>query len=257
MFIPGLVSITFRRLGPAEVVRLVAQAGLRTIEWGGDVHVPPGDLARAREVRQLTADAGLTVAAYGSYYRAGTGKAPAFAAVLDSATALGAGVIRVWAGERGSAETDAAGRAAVADDLRRAGELAAAAGIRLALEWHGNTLTDTLASALALVRATGLPPAALGFYWQPSVNRPAAVCREELAAIQARLVHLHAFHWQGHERLPLADGDGVWPEYLRQAAGTGRDHAVLLEFVRNDDPEQFLADAKTLIRWLGAEAGRG
>ena len=29
------------------------------IEWGGDVHVPPGDEARARDVAALTREAGL------------------------------------------------------------------------------------------------------------------------------------------------------------------------------------------------------
>lgn len=37
----GLVSSTFRKLTPAEVVRRAAQAGLQGIEWGGDIQVPP------------------------------------------------------------------------------------------------------------------------------------------------------------------------------------------------------------------------
>ena len=37
MLIPGLVSITFRPLSPREIVDLVAEAGLKAIEWGGVV----------------------------------------------------------------------------------------------------------------------------------------------------------------------------------------------------------------------------
>jgi hypothetical protein len=48
--IPGLVSITFRALPPADIIRLTAECGLQAIEWGADVHVPPGDLAGARRV---------------------------------------------------------------------------------------------------------------------------------------------------------------------------------------------------------------
>ena len=70
----GLVSASFRALAPGEIVDLVAQAGLAGIEWGGDVHVPHGDVACAREVYRRTVDAGLTVCSYGSYYRAGTGE---------------------------------------------------------------------------------------------------------------------------------------------------------------------------------------
>ena len=50
----GLVSITFREKSPEEIVGLVVEAGLDGIEWGGDVHVPHGDLAKAREVRANT-----------------------------------------------------------------------------------------------------------------------------------------------------------------------------------------------------------
>ena len=45
MIRPGLCSVTFRALDVPAVVRLAAEAGLERIEWAGDVHVPPGDLA--------------------------------------------------------------------------------------------------------------------------------------------------------------------------------------------------------------------
>ena len=65
----GLVSISFRRKTPGQIVSLCERAGLRAIEWGGDVHVPAGDERRAREVLALTRSAGLSVCSYGSYYR--------------------------------------------------------------------------------------------------------------------------------------------------------------------------------------------
>jgi hypothetical protein len=58
MIIPGLVSITFRKLAPAEIITLVRQADLQAIEWGGDVHVPHGNVRQVREVPRLTEDAG-------------------------------------------------------------------------------------------------------------------------------------------------------------------------------------------------------
>ena len=73
MLIPGLVSITFRSLAPEEIIRLAAQADVQSIEWGGDIHVPAGEVDRAREVGRWTREAGLMVSAYGSYYRLGGG----------------------------------------------------------------------------------------------------------------------------------------------------------------------------------------
>src|SRR5215212_11999351 len=105
MLTSGLVSVTFRPLAPREIVQLAAAAGLRGIEWGGDIHVPHGDLQAARAVRQITADAGLQVLAYGSYFR--FQPAAAFEPVLETALALGAPLIRIWAGSQPSAATDA------------------------------------------------------------------------------------------------------------------------------------------------------
>ena len=65
MIRPGLVSITFRKLSPRQIVDLVVQAGLDAIEWSGDVHAPHGDVAKAREIAQMTADAGLSMPTYG------------------------------------------------------------------------------------------------------------------------------------------------------------------------------------------------
>ncbi|MBD3315040.1 MAG: sugar phosphate isomerase/epimerase, partial [Chitinivibrionales bacterium] len=87
MLIPGLVSITFRRLSPSRIVGCAHGAGLASVEWGGDIHAPPGDLARAREVGSMTREAGLAVAAYGSYYRVGEneGGGLTFESVLETA----------------------------------------------------------------------------------------------------------------------------------------------------------------------------
>ena len=46
-FEPGLVSVTFRQLAPEALIDLAARAGLAAIEWGADIHVPPGDDANA------------------------------------------------------------------------------------------------------------------------------------------------------------------------------------------------------------------
>ena len=43
----GLVSVSFRGLAPEAIIDLAAECGLGGVEWGGDVHVPCGDLRRA------------------------------------------------------------------------------------------------------------------------------------------------------------------------------------------------------------------
>jgi sugar phosphate isomerase/epimerase len=248
----GLVSVTFRSLSPGEIVELVAQAGLAGIEWGGDVHVPHGDVAVAREVYRRTADAGLTVCAYGSYYRVGTGEPPAFEAVVESALALHAPLVRVWAGRRGSADAGVAYRRAVVEDAQRILELAQQAGLGLAYEFHNHTLTDTNASALRLLREVDPsgpapePSAGLSSYWQPieGMDEPARLAG--LRALRPWLSHVHV--QQG--RRPLAEGADAWLPRLEIVRSTGRDHHALIEFVQDDAPEAFLRDAETLLGWL-------
>jgi sugar phosphate isomerase/epimerase len=248
---PGLVSITFRQLKPEEVVAAAASAGLSAIEWGGDIHVPHGDLAAAERVAALTAEAGLAVAAYGSYYRLAHSAAEGLSAetVVRTAEALGAPTVRVWAGRTASADADDAHWSAVVDDARRIGELAAAAGMTVSFEYHRGTLTDTRASTARLLAA--LPEASIRTLWQPQPERSRAENVADLAAVLPRLSNVHVFTWTPTgERLPLADGQEDWVAYLSAAAAAPGDRYALIEFVVDDDPARLGVDAAALIAAL-------
>jgi len=251
MIRPGLVSITFRKLTPAEIVRLAVEAGLEGIEWGGDVHVPHGEAAIAREVARMTADHGLNVAAYGSYYRAAVSEAKglSFEAVLSSAKELGAPVIRIWAGAKGSLELSPGEREAVVADVRRVAEMAAREGIAIALEYHRNTLTDTPESTRGLLESCAHPN--LRTYWQPRAGVPAAENARGLERVLPWLSHLHVYHWwPDSQRLPLREGRDAWNLYFREAGRAEGDRYAMLEFVASDTPEQCLEDARALVELL-------
>ena len=55
----GLVSISFRKLSPEEVISAAAAAGLKAIEWGSDVHAPRDQAERLQEIVQLQQKYGL------------------------------------------------------------------------------------------------------------------------------------------------------------------------------------------------------
>jgi len=252
----GLVSITFRALAPGEIVSLVKTAGLEGIEWGGDIHVPHGDLQRAGEVSKMTSEAGLRVASYGSYYRVGHEEPVPFEAVLETALALEAPTVRVWAGKRGSAVADAAYREQVAQDSRRIAALAAQAGVTVAYEFHGNTLTDTSASAQALLGQVAHDN--LKTYWQPEVGASVEDGLAGMEMILPWLENVHVFHWGGTvaERLLLVQGEEAWGRYLDRIAATGREHWAMIEFVREDSPQVFLEDAQALKIFLARVSGK-
>jgi len=245
----GLLSVTFRNLSTAEIIALTVKAGLDSIEWGGDVHVPPTDAANAIEVGRATREAGLAVSAYGSYYRLGHEDTGPFEAILETARNLGTDIIRVWTGKKASDEADADYRKKVATDGQRVAELAGQAGVRIACEWHAQTLTDTAESAAALFQDVDHPNFLT--FWQPRNFQSTAFSLADMDTALPRLIGLHVFHWhqQTRERLPLADGAEPWAAYLAKTSPTG-DLYASLEFVANDDPEQMLTDAATLKSWL-------
>jgi sugar phosphate isomerase/epimerase len=266
----GLCSVTVRHLGIEEVAKLAAEAGLTAIEWGGDVHVPPGDAAAAKRARVVCAAAGLRCASYGSYLLAdGDGSPDVIATVLDTAVALGAPNVRVWtpfAVEPGSSRTGE-----VVDALARVSAEAAARDLAVGLEFHGGTLTATAESVSSLLDAVGAPN--LSTYWQPpywSADRSPADDAAEIKELATRLSHVHVYEWAGAEdRRPLTEGKRRWRAVFDALAETETDtetdteterpgrpapRCAFLEFVAGDDPRALLRDAATLHELLEEQA---
>lgn len=249
----GLCSVTFRQLAPERIVALAADAGLEVIEWGGDVHVPPGDAARAAQVAQATTDAGLAVASYGSYFRAGADEP--LTPVLDSSAALGADRVRIWAGRVDSADASPQEYAQVAARLRDATAEASDRGISLALEYHRGTLADNPDATLRLL---GDVPG-LTTYWQPTVDAPDAVALAEYDALAAHTSAVHVFSWWPFDhRLRLDERSDLWSALFTAArahATSPRD--ALLEFVPDDDPALLASEAATLHRLIAGDSVLG
>lgn len=242
-WIPGVVSVTFRDKTPEEVIRLAAENHLEAIEWSENAHVQANDPEGAAKLREATEAAGLQVAAYGSYYRLGEYEDPAatFRRSLASASALGAPVIRVWAGVKASADADAEYRARLAKEAALIAGIAAEKDVKVAFEWHKNTLTDTNETAMELLKAADHPN--LYCLWQPTVALTPAQRVEGVKLLGDRLVNYHVYSWPDGKRGPLNAAE--WKLYL-DAADCGGSHYALMEFVRDNTEEQFASDAKVL-----------
>ncbi|MEU0089650.1 TIM barrel protein [Kribbella sp. NPDC006257] len=245
----GLVSVTFRQLGVEEVVEVAEQAGLAAIEWGGDVHVPLGDLPAARKARALCEDRGIAIAAYGSYLRAGSVDREEIRTAVTTAVELGAPRIRVWAGSVGTAEAGVGDRMAVTRGLAELADVAAGSGIEIAMEFHRNTLTDEVDSTITLLLDVGAPN--LTTYWQPPVDLNDAECLQQLEALMPWLSTVHVFSWwPSNTRLPLAARESLWRPVLDRLAAEPREINALLEFVADDSVSQFTTDAADLHSWV-------
>lgn len=258
--------MTLAKYSAEEVLEIALRAGLDAIEWSGKNHVLHGDFECARRIRALTEEAGLEVSSYGSYYRVGVSEAAglSFQSVLESAAALGAPTIRVWAGDRNTCDADASFIQTVVDDTNRIADLAAAQGISITFEFHGGSLTDRNETAVNF--AGQVPHSNVFFSWQSPHGYTLEHCLAGLRELLPRLSTIHVYHWtigsyekntlnetirelkwpEDYFRHPLADGTERWKEYFAMVQTTGRDHFALLEFVKNDSPEQVIEDAECL-----------
>jgi len=261
MIRPGLCSITFHALPTEDALALAATAGLEGIEWASKSHVPLGDLQAAERVKTQTADAGLVVTSYGTYYRMGSGEE--FSPVLETALALGAPIIRVWAGQKDYAKSSPEEIGRVVDETLRVADLCHTAGLKIGFEHHDGTLTSRNAGAAAFASLVEHP--SVRFYWQPLKGFSPDYCLAGLAALKSRLAHVHVFHWtfgspeantldpEKHEPTaetlfmhPLEEGREVWEGYLRPLAEDPAEHWALLEFAKDNSVENFRQDAATL-----------
>ena len=256
MFKSGLVSISFRQYSPEEIVNFCQQANISGIEWGGDVHCPHGDIERAKEVRRLTEEAGIAVAAYGSYYKCEEENLK-FSDVLATAKALGAPVIRVWAGSKGTEDADADYRKKIVDQLVKCAEMAAKENITVATEYHGGTLTDFNENAIELFKDAVHDN--LATYWQPPIRTSVDYRLDGLKSLKDNVVSMHVFQWDflpevgtPEIRLALSEGKDEWMKYFNviKEDAQEKDYYTLLEFFTDNDKDNFFRDAETLNQWL-------
>ncbi len=252
---PGLCSVTLRRLPIDAVAQLADECGLRSIEWGTDVHVPPGDVQAAVRARTATAAADCVVASVGSYlFSAGLPDLGDTQRLLDTAVALGAPNIRVWT--TFGVDPESSAHAIVVDGLRAFCTAAGTRGLTVGLEYHGGTAAATVAGTLGVLEAVDRPE--LYTYWQPPYwQGPTAPESDaiEVRALGARLSHLHVYEWaSAQDRRPLGDGADRWRAVLDAAAtvdGTWTgDRVAFIEFVPDDDPDALRRDAAVLHGWL-------
>ncbi len=254
---PGLCSITLRSLPAEEVLEVAVRAGIEGIEWGADGHAPPGGGSDLTALAARCRDAGVEVASYGSYLgfaAPGDDDLSTVNAVLDSAEALGAPMVRIWT-ELGTTPDSAPDeRVRVTDRTAALAEAIGARGLTAALEFHPFTLTHTATSTNHLLDRLQRPN--LRTHWQPDPTLPVETALGELTKVASRLAHVHVFTWGQagiDDRHALDDGAALWRSALAIAEFEGdpiSQRYALCEYVRDDDPEQLVADVRTLRRWI-------
>ena len=246
MFQTGLVSVSFRKLTPQEIIAAAAQVNLNWIEWGSDIHAPYDDPARLEEIARLQQESGIGCCAYGTYFRLGVHAPEELPGYIRAAKCLGTGTLRLWCGDRSPAKYAPEELDALYAQCRRVAKIAEAAGVTLCMECHNWTLTETAESALALMEAVDSP--AFRMYYQPNQFKSTEENLRYAQLLSPYTENIHVFHWLGDDKFPLAQGLEFWEAYL--SCFTGH-HKLLLEFMPDGRIESLPAEAAALMKLTG------
>ena len=243
----GMTSLTLRNHTPREVVEIAVEAGLGGIEWGvSDTHVVLGDLKRAKEIADICADQNIEVFALGSYCRMETESD--LRSAVETAAALGAPIVRIWAGTKSPNECDEEYTDLIVRNTRHMADIAEGYGICLGFEFHGGTLTQTAEDAVNLIKRIDKPNVAL--YWQPDFELNA---EENYASRNVVLPYcvgnMHIQNYTPENGYGnLSETEDTLIKYYDDIKN--KDYCLMIEFVKDGLVENLISDADTLNKLL-------
>lgn len=259
----GLVSVSFRKKGICELIKATKESGLKYIEWGGDVHIPMGNVKLARRVRRLMHGAGLKCASYGSYfglmYHCDEHFPLPFKKVLKTAKALGAKTIRVWLGWPRCGCKKGCEQYVCQNGYNRAVRITKELcrqtrkfdpTLTLSIECHFATLTDDYHDTLKFI--SDVNEDNLRLYWQPNHAKGFEYNLEALKALLPWITNVHVFNWdKDAKKYPLCDGTGDWDKYLEVLNDKNEGERIcFLEFMPDGELTSLPCEAKTLNKLL-------
>ena len=146
----GLCSVTFRKKTTQEVVDIAKKAGIRYIEWGGDVHVKT--LEDAKKVKALCDKADIKISSYGSYVNSTSFDENKWIETCEIAKAMDAESIRIWLGKKNSQVTSEAEYQLLLKNTKKMCDISAEYGIMVCPECHDRTFNNNTSAILRFIR---------------------------------------------------------------------------------------------------------
>lgn len=244
----GLCSVTFRNKSVDEIIDIAYKNKLNFIEWGADIHLKPGDYENAKYIKNKCEKLGINCS-YGSYFK--YRENDDFMLNIMTAKALGVKDIRIWATDIPSKDVDKNVYKTFIEQTIKISNISEKYGININFEDHRKTLTDTTESAKKLLNDINKDNVLM--YWQPQAGETVNERLESIEALKNKLNTVHVFNWDDQfNRYPLEEATEEWSLYVDKL---GRDRTYLLEFIKDDDLEQFEKDARALKKILGGKDG--
>lgn len=248
MYKAGLCSVSFRKNSPDEILSACKNAGLSYIEWGSDIHAPESDESKLIEIAELQAKYNIKCSSYGSYFRIGQNSIDELQKYIRSAKILGTKIIRIWCGTKGSSEYSNEETEILINECISTAKIAEENDVILCLECHVWTYTDSLQSALYVMKKVN--KSSFRMYWQPNQFSKEENNLEYAEGISQYITNIHVFNWEGSVKKPLGQGLDVWKKYLEK---TGDDKTLLLEFMPDDSITSLKEEAASLLKLISEQ----
>lgn len=248
MYNIGFTTVTFRKKSRREICEVAQKNGIKYIEWGGDIHLPPNDDIALNEVIALQKEFGLSAISYGTYYRLGAEDYALWESITETANEIGAKIIRIWQGTKSSADMTDDILSSMVNETKILADIAEEKGLTIAFEFHNGTNNDNGKSAVEFLKAVNKPN--VKTYWQPFSTDDDI---SNLKAVLPYLVCVHVFEWnEKGKRYSLNHGSKRWSEFLKIINESNANAYLIMEFVKNDSKKQFSKDLKHLRMLTGA-----
>jgi len=237
----GLCTIAFSELPLEEVLDIASEYGFDGVEiWGKERHLPL-DLEDeyVKEIKEMADAKGLEIAAFGSYVRPLSDDFEEQAEkALRITHTLGSRLMRVWSGGGPSKNISPNDKRLITMRLKTLCNWAQLYKITIAVEMHGNNLTDNADSILELIEDVAYP--GLKTYYQALFHAEAGDFYEAAQKIGEYVVNVHA---QNAERLKdgkiqscgIADGMVDYEKIVDILRGYDYDGYLEIEFVHGED----------------------
>lgn len=237
----GLVSVSFRGLTPEEILKIMKASELSLVEWGSDVHAPCTDRDTLTRIARLQVRYGVKCCSYGTYFRLGTTPLEELYHYIAAAKILGTNILRLWCGNKASAEYTEAEKEELYGICKEAARIAKQQDVILCMECHNHTLTDSASSSLELMHRVGSDN--FRMYWQPNQYLSKEENLEFARLMAPYAMRIHVFNWTADEKFPLGEAIELWQSYL---APFSKEIPLLLEFMPDGRPESLKTEADSL-----------
>ena len=243
----GMTSLTLRDESVSSVVRVAKKARLDGIEWGvSEKHMQLCNAERAKEIKELSAEYGISIFSLGSYCYMETKEECDNA--IETAVMLEAPIIRIWGGKKPPCDCDNIYKEQIVNNTIYMAQQASKHNVVLGFEYHPWTLTETCEDALSLVKSVSKDN--VGLYWQPQCSlSPEANLRDRNKVLRYCVGNMHIQNYvpeYGYDKLSSIEDN------LRLYFGDiqKEEYRVMIEFVKDGSVENLIDDICVLKKVL-------